>query len=272
MRVEADGIRIGYDDVGEGEPLVLLHGFPLERRLFAPQLRALAGQARCIAPDLRGFGESTLAPPVSMDRYADDVAALLDALGIARAVVGGVSMGAYVAFALWRRHPGRVRALLLAGTRANADDEAARARRQETMALARSRGSGAVADQMLPGLLGVTTRAERPEIVRAVHAMAAAAPVEGVVAALGAMMTRPDSTATLATIEVPVLIVVGAEDTIAPPDVASAMQAAVAGSRLEVLPGAGHLANIERPAAFNHVVSDFLDAVQRRGGRAGALE
>lgn len=270
MRVEADGIRIGYDDVGEGEPLVLLHGFPLERRLFAPQLRALAGQGRCIAPDLRGFGETTLAPPFTMDRYADDVVALLDALGIARAVVGGVSMGGYVAFALWRRHPGRVRALLLAGTRASADDEAALARRREMIALARAHGSGAVADQMLPNLLGASTRATRPETVQTVRAMAAAAPVGGVVAAAEAMMVRPDSTATLATIDVPVQIVAGAEDTVAPPTVARAMQAAVAGSRLEVLAGAGHLVNIERPAAFNHVVSDFLDAVQRHESRAVA--
>jgi pimeloyl-ACP methyl ester carboxylesterase len=251
-------IEMGYDDVGVGLPVVLLHGFPHHRGLWAPQLGALVDRCRCIAPDLRGFGATVPSGPYSMDRYADDVAALLDRLGVERAVVGGLSMGGYVAFAFWRRHRARVRALLLADTRAGADDAAARGRRDQMIALVRDRGSGAVADAMITGMVGKTTRARNPEVVDAIHAMLEAAPVEGVVGALEALRDRPDSTPTLATIDVPTLVVVGEEDALTPPAEARAMHAAIAGSRLEVIPEAGHVSNVERPAAFNHVVSEFL--------------
>ena len=193
-----------------------------------------------------------------MDRYADDLVGLLDVLHIDRAVFAGLSMGGYIAFAIWRRHPQRVRALVLANTRSGADSEEGRAKRRALMTLARDQGSSAVADSMMTGMLGKTTRSNRPEIVNAVHRMISSAPVDGVVGALQAMMDRPDSTPTLATIEVPTLIVTGDEDTIIPVDDARAMHAAIRGSTIEVISGAGHLSNLERPAAFNHVVSEFL--------------
>jgi pimeloyl-ACP methyl ester carboxylesterase len=255
-------IEIAYDDGGGGGvPVVLIHGLPHNRSLWAPQIHALAGHARCIAPDLRGFGQTPAVPPYTIDRYADDVAALLRCLGVERAVIAGVSMGGHVAFAFWRRHRDRVRALLLANTRSGADDDAARARRRELVALARSGGSEAVAERMIVGMLGKRTRERSPELVADVRAMLAAAPVEGVVGALEAMMARADSTPTLAGIDVPTLVVAGAEDVLAPPSEARAMHAAIRGSRLEVLAGAGHLSNLERPAAFNHVTGEFLGAL-----------
>ena len=258
MKLRAGDIELAYDDVGDGIPTVLLHGFPHNRKLWTPQLRALAGSCRCIAPDLRGFGESTVGPPYSMDQYADDVARLLDALAIDRTVVGGVSMGGYITFALWRRHRDRVRALILADTRAGADSEEARAKRREMMALAREHGSVAVAEAMMGAMVGKTTRQRQPELVESLRVMMAAAPVDGVIGALEALMSRPDSGPTLGTIDVPTLIVVGEEDTLTPRAESEAMHAAIAGSRLEVLPAAGHVSNVERPAAFNQVARDFV--------------
>lgn len=253
-----DSIEIGYDDGGTGVPILFVHGFPHDRTLWTPQMQGLTAQARCLAPDLRGFGESTAAPPWSMDRYADDLVGLLDVLHIDRAVVVGLSMGGYVAFALWRRHPQRVRGLVLCNTRAGADGEEAKEKRRGLMAVAREHGSSAVADAMLTGMVGKTTREKRPEITNAVHIMISSAPTDGVIGALQAMLDRPDSTPTLQTINVPTLIITGDEDTVIPVDEARSMHSAIRGSTLEVISGAGHLSNLERPAAFNHVVSEYV--------------
>ena len=251
-------IEVGYDDTGTGIPVLFVHGFPHDRTLWAPQVQGLSAQARCIAVDLRGFGETTAAPPFTMDRYADDLVALLDLLRLERAVVAGLSMGGYVAFALWRRHPRRVRGLVLANTRAGADSSESRERRRSLMTVAREHGSNAVADAMLTGMLGKTTRSKNSEVTNTVHRMISAAPTDGVIGALQAMMDRPDSTATLSTINVPTMVVAGDEDALIPAADAKALHAAIRGSSLEVISGAGHLSNLERPAAFNHVVSEFL--------------
>lgn len=263
--------EICYDDVGQGEPIVFLHGFPHNRTLWNAQLAALQGEARCIAPDLRGFGGSRGAPPYSMDQYADDVAALLAALGIGSAVICGLSMGGYVAMAFWRRHRARVQGLVLMDTRAGSDPPEGRARRDEMIALARERGSAAVADAMITGMVGKRTREKCPEVVDEVHRMLASAPVEGVIGALQALRDRPDSTATLGTIDVPALIVVGSDDVLTPPSEAALMHAAIRGSTLEIIADAGHVANVERPAAVNHVLAEFLGKVRRSRGREGGM-
>ena len=249
---------LAYDECGAGLPVVLLHGFPHDRTLWAPQLGAFVDACRCIAPDLRGFGESRVEPPFTMDRYADDVVALLDKLGIDRAVIGGLSMGGYVAFAIWRRHRDRVRALVLADTRAGADSDDARAARRAQIDLVRSRGAAVLAAQLVTGQLGARTRERHPDIVEVVRDMIARAAVEGIAGALDAMLNRPDSTPTLATIDVPTLILVGEEDGLTPLAESQKLNAGIAGSRLETIAGAGHLSNIERPAAFNHVLSEFV--------------
>ena len=255
------GIEIGYDDVGSGDAVVFLHGFPHHRALWASQVAALVDRARCIAPDLRGFGESSVHPPYSVDQYADDLAALLDSLRIERAVVCGLSMGGYVALAFWRRHRARVRALILMDTRAGNDSAEGRERRDQLIALARQRGSEAVADAMITGMVGKRTREKCPEVVDDVHRMLESAPVDGVVGALEALRDRPDSTATLETIDVPTLIVVGEDDVLTPPGEAMLLHAGIRGSTLEVIAGAGHVANVERPAAVNHVITEFLAKV-----------
>src|SRR5690348_12021803 len=216
MIAQIGGATIGYDDIGEGTAVVFLHAFPLNRTMWAAQTSALAAHWRCISLDFRGFGESAPTGPFSIDRSADDVAELLVEIGVRRAIVVGLSMGGYVAFAVWRRHASFVRALVLADTRAGADSAETRERRRELMALARTEGASAVADRQLVGLLGKTTRQRRRDIESAVRAIAVSATVDGIVGGLEAMLDRPDSTPTLATLTIPTLILVGDEDVITP--------------------------------------------------------
>jgi pimeloyl-ACP methyl ester carboxylesterase len=253
--------EIAFDDIGSGLPVVFLHAFPLNRTMWEPQIGALVAEARCIPIDFRGFGDSAASPPYTMDRYADDVAAVLDALSIERAVVVGLSMGGYAAFALWRRHRARIRGLVLADTRAVADTPDGLEKRRETIRVAETQGTTAVANMQIAGLVGKSTRDKRPDIYDALHRMIAQGGVEGIIGGARAMMSRPDSTATLATIDVPTLIVVGEEDAITPRKDAEALHRGIAGSRLEVLEKAGHLSNVERPAAFNTVMSEFLGSL-----------
>jgi pimeloyl-ACP methyl ester carboxylesterase len=258
---QTDTRLLAHVDVGHGLPVVLLHAFPLNRSMWEPQVAALFGECRCIVPDLRGFGDSTRDGPYSMDRYADDVIEILDTLQIERAVVGGLSMGGYVALAIHRRHRDRVRALMLADTRAAADTAEGRAKRNELIALARTSGASAVADRQITGLVGKSTREKQPELVDRLRSQMAEESVEGIVGALEAMRDRQDSRDLLAEISVPTLIVVGDEDVITPVKEARQLQTAIRGSRLEVIPGAGHLSNIERPAAFNAALSEFVGSL-----------
>ncbi|HEX4682522.1 MAG TPA: alpha/beta fold hydrolase [Gemmatimonadaceae bacterium] len=253
-----ENAAIAYDDVGSGMPVVFLHAFPLNRTMWDPQVSALVGECRCIAIDVRGLGESAPMPPYSVDRYADDVAGVLDALQIERAVVVGLSLGGYVAFALWRRHRDRVRGFVFADTRASGDTPDGIERRRRLIEIAETQGSIGVANMQIAGLVGKTTREKRPDIYDATHRMMAQAPVDGVIGGLEALMTRPDSTTTCATITVPTLIVVGEEDAITPPKEARRLQQSIPGSRLEVLRQAGHLSSLERPAAFTTVLSEYL--------------
>jgi pimeloyl-ACP methyl ester carboxylesterase len=259
--VLAGDISIGYDDVGQGLPVVFLHGFPHNRSLWSPQVGGLVAPCRTIAFDLRGFGETSVTPPFSMDRYADDVAAALGSLGIEKAVIAGLSMGGYAAFAFWRRHSALVRALVLCDTKAGADDEKGRAGRRDMIALVREKGSSAIADKMIAGMVGKSTREKNPDLVESMHRMMSLAPPEGIAGALEAMLNRPDSGPTLATITVPTLILVGEEDALTPVSEARALHHGIAGSDLQILAGAGHVSNVERPAAFNHLLSEFLTSL-----------
>jgi 3-oxoadipate enol-lactonase len=230
--------------------LVLLHAFPLDERLWEPQL-ALAEQGwRVVAPRMHGS---------SMDEFAADVVDLLDALGIDGAMIGGLSMGGYAAFALYRRAARYFQGMLLADTRSQADTPEGIAGRRKMLALVAESGPPAIADEMIPKLLGETTRRERPEIVSQVRGIILEQRAESIVAAVNALMTRPDSTPLLSKIDVPTLVVVGAEDTLTPPPLSEQMQAAIRGAQLAVVPAAGHLSSIEQPAAFNAALTAFLE-------------
>src|SRR5512142_1555631 len=187
---------MSYDDTGAtGTPLLLVHGFPLDRTLWLAQTHCLADAARVIAPDLRGCGESGMpSGTASMDTYAEDLNALLDSLGIQRAIVGGLSMGGYIAFAFFRKYPQRVRGLVLADTRAQPDSAEGKKGRDENIALVREKGASAIADKMLPKMLTPETVQTRPEVANAARDLMARQPVKGIVAQLSALRDRPDST------------------------------------------------------------------------------
>lgn len=263
MIAAVNGVEIGYDDVGAAAdiPLVFAHAFPLNRTMWAPQVSAMVDRCRCVAWDYRGLGESTARGPYTVEQYADDLAGLLDQLHLDKIVLAGCSMGGYVALAFWRRHAKRVRALVLADTRAGADTTEGLSKRAGQIAQARNEGATAVANGLIQGVVGKTTREKQPDTYDAVHRMMAQAPVEGIVGAIEAMMNRPDSTPLLASIDVPTLVVVGDEDVLTPVKEARAMHQQIRGSRLEVIAQAGHLACLERPAAFNHVLTEFLGAL-----------
>jgi 3-oxoadipate enol-lactonase len=251
---------IEFDDVGAGPPVVLLHGFPLTRTLWKPQLEELQDQSRIIAPDFRGFGGTSAAlAAVSVEQLADDVAALLDALKITQpVVVGGLSMGGYVALAFARRHAARLRGLILADTRAEADSPEARENRDKMIAFAKTHPASDVIEQMMSRLLGSETQMHHPEIAEVVRGIAGKQSSAGIVAALQALRDRPDATGSLSAIRVPTLVVVGAEDILTPPAASEAMVAAIPGSRYAKIAAAGHLSNLEQPEMFNAVVGSFL--------------
>ena len=255
---------IRWLEAGEGRPLVLVHAFPLSGAMWRPQLERPPRGWRLVAPDLRGFRRPGAPDPgepperLAIDDYAADIEALVDALDGGGAVIGGLSMGGYVVLAMLRRARVRPAGLILADTRAEADSEEARARRRRLQELVATEGAAAVAREMLPALLGETTRRERPAIAAEVRALIEANPPAAIRAALAAMMDRPDSTGLLGRIDVPTLVVVGAEDTTTPRGTAERLHRAIAGSRLAVVEGAGHLSNLENPHAFGVALEAFL--------------
>ncbi|MCC6192031.1 MAG: alpha/beta fold hydrolase [Anaerolineales bacterium] len=264
MRAQLPDIRMGYDENGSGLPLVLLHGYPLSRRLWQLQIDLLPDAAHLIAPDLRGHGETDAPPgPYTMDQMADDVAALLDEMGVARpVVVCGLSMGGYVTLAFWRRHRQRVAGLILAATRAGADTAEAQAARDQAAALAQAPGgAAAVVEGLLPKMLAPRAYAENPSLVAAARQVMAGARADGIFGALMAMKHRPDSTGLLAGISQPVLVIHGLEDQLIPPAEAEAMYQRLSHSRLVLAPDAGHLVNLEQPLTFNAEVRNFLQSL-----------
>lgn len=260
---------LAWSDVGsrrDSVPVVLLHGFPHDRGLWAAQIAALDGAlagTRLLVPDLPGFGASTPLRAPGMDGYADAIAAMLDASGVERAVIAGLSMGGYVALAFWRLHADRVRALVLLDTKAGADAEPAKVKRRELMATVERDGVGSIVPGLIPGQLGTTTRAEQPALVERVEVMLRRAPASGVIGAAEAMLTRIDSTPTLETITAPTLVIVGEEDTLTPKADAVALSSAIRGSRLVTVPGAGHLSPLEQPTVVNAAIAEFLDLAVR---------
>jgi len=254
------GSVVGYDDVGVGTPVLLLHGFPFDRSMWREQAEALGGLCRVIAPDLRGFGESGDAEgAATMEEMARDVASLLDYLRVDRAVVGGLSMGGYVTLAFCRLFPERVSALVLADTRPQPDDEDGKRTREETARRALLEGMEPIFSAMLPKLLTRASVDGDPSLVERVRAMVLNTRPASAASALRGMALRRDQRDLLPLISVPTLIIVGAEDCLTPPSEAELMRRNINGARLRVIEGAAHLSNLERAAEFNSTLSAFLE-------------
>ena len=261
MQVTVNGFSMAYSDAGQGTPLLLVHGFPLNRQLWQPQLEGLSSVARVIAPDLRGHGGSQAVPgPYSMDLFADDLNLFLDALGIREKIVlCGLSMGGYVVFAFYRKYAHRLRGLILTATRAAPDSPAGREARDQMMALAREKGVPAIAESMLPKMLAPQTYRSRPDLVERARSIMLDVSLEGVLGDLAALKDRPDSTPTLAQIDVPTLILHGADDQIIPPSEAEVMRDGIHESKLVVVPEAGHLPGMENIVVFNEAMRNYLE-------------
>lgn len=260
MEATLGGVRLHYVDAGAQDApcLLLVHGFPLDARMWRVQMSGLGAAARIVAPDLRGHGRSATPPgPYTMEQHADDLAALLDHLKIERAIVAGLSMGGYVTLAMWRRHPSRIAALALLDTRAEADAPAARENRDRTIIRVRETGVRALGEEMLPKLMAPANLAAGP-LKQEMLDIIVSQPVAGVIGALQGLRDRHDSRPTLPTIDVPTLVVVGEEDALTPPADARLMAAAIRGAELLVIPGAGHLSPLENSQAVNQALRRLI--------------
>lgn len=250
---------LAYEERGTGTPVVLVHAFPLSRAMWRGELDRIGASAWVIAPDLPGFGESRRMPQPSIAGMAAAVIELLDWLKVREpAIVAGLSMGGYVAFEIIRQAPARVKALGLFSTRAAPDSPEQRAGRMKLIERLRRDGIKVLDEASLPKLVGATTHASRPQVVERVKALMRQASVEGVADALSAMASRRDSTQLLSSIACPTLIVAGAEDALIPPAESESMARAIPGVRLDVIPQAGHLVNLEQPSRFQSAVADWI--------------
>jgi len=240
--------------------VLLIHGFPFDHLLWRHQLAALS-RWRCIAPDLPGAGTSPgfdSPDAYSMSSYATFLVGILDQLKVRQAVICGLSMGGYIAFELLRRFPERVRAAILCNTKAAADSPEAKRGRDALAAKAQDEGARAVAAELVPKVIARATRERQPDVVKEVTEMIARQPVPGIVGALRALRERPDSTPLLAAIRVPVLVVAGDDDQIAPAAGMQELARTIPGARFALVPDAGHVAPLEQPITVSSALSDFL--------------
>jgi 3-oxoadipate enol-lactonase len=255
-RLQLAGGEMVIAEHGEGDPLLLVHGFPVDRRMWRGQIGALPG-LRLLLPDLRGHGESEPSPPpYTLIDLAEDLRQLLDHLALERVMLGGLSMGGYVALAFAARYPERLRAFFLFDTHPKPDTPEGRRGRAETAARVRRGGVSEVADEQVDKLVG--GRNVDPEVVALTRKMVLDMSIEGMVGSLTAMAARLDSTPVLPTILCPTMVLVGSEDAITPPTMAREMAAAIPGAELVEIPAAGHLAPLEQPAAVNAAMRDFI--------------
>lgn len=260
MKALINGITMGYDDKGSGPAVCLIHGFPLDRRMWRPQIAALVSKGyRVIAPDLRGFGDSD-APdgPYSMDLFADDLTALLDSLGIGRAVVGGMSMGGYVLFNLLERYPERLAAACFIVTRSEADNEAGKEKRLMLAHDLKKFGSKVAAEIFDKTLFTSETAQIQPELAAEVHGWLMEKDPRGLAGGLFAMRERKDYTPLLAGFYLPSLVIGAEYDQAIPVENTRALARRLPLHKFCLIPGAGHLANLEQPEAFNNCLLDFL--------------
>jgi len=262
MKADINGHSLNYVVQGadNGLPVVFIHGFPFSHRMWGPQLKALPNRCRAIAYDVRGHGDSDVGNgQYTVELFVDDLIGLLDHLAVDRAVVCGLSMGGYIALRAVERHPERFRGLVLCDTRSEADTNEAKVKRAETIAAVRSRGVRAFAEEFVKLVLAPQTIAANTSVVQKVKEMIVANNTLGVCGTLLALAARTDTTPALPAMNLPALILVGEHDTLTPPADAKAMTQALPDAELHIIPDAGHMSNLENPAAFNERLLGFLD-------------
>lgn len=261
MQVSCGDANVLYQIEGQGPPLVLLHPFPANHKFWKPAAPLLSSRYQLITPDLRGHGASGIGVgPATMEKHAADLLRVCEAAGVQRAIFMGVSIGGYVMFEFWRRYRERVQTLILCDTRAQADTPEGRASRLKAADDVLKRGPAMFLDEMVQKLLGATTKARRPDLVSTARAMLGEMTPAGIAAVQRGMAERPDSVPTLKTISVPVLIMVGEEDTLTPVSDAELMRTHIKESRLATVPKAGHFAPFEQHEVVVGMVRRFLES------------
>ena len=241
-------------------PLVMIHAFPMGTGMWKTQIAAVSGR-RVVVPPLPGFdGHDRIEEP-SMDGYARDVLASLDRAGVDRAVFCGLSLGGYVLFGILRQALDRVGGLVLADTRTSLDSPDRLAARVRSIETVRQHGPSAIADEMIPGLIGPATHATKPEVGSEIRRLIEAQTTDAIADGLRAMMSRPDSAQVLTKVRVPTLIVVGSDDGITTVSDAESMHRAIPDSRMVVIPNVGHMSNMEAPQEFNEALLEFLEGL-----------
>lgn len=262
-RITSDDAELVYDVIGSGPPVILLHPFPANHEFWLPAADALSSRYRLIIPDLRGHGESGIGEgPASMAKHAQDVARICDHEEVGRAVFAGVSIGGYLMFEFWRRYRGRVAALALCNTRAQAETPESRAARLQSAADVLECGTEPFVDTMLGRLLGKTTQDSRPDVVASVRRMMLKMSPLDINLVQKGMADRPDSMSTLKTINIPVLLIAGGEDVATPLGEAELMRQNIPGARLQVIPNGGHYAVLERAEESGRLMRQFLDELR----------
>lgn len=263
MKFKIDEGYLAYEQNGNGIPILFVHGYPLSRRIWEAQLAGLSDIAYMVSIDLRGHGESySFDPPYTMDMLAEDCKQLLEGERInTPTVVCGLSMGGYVTLALYRKYPDLFRGMILTSTWPGTDSPESKANRDEAVINVRENGVSFIADGMLPKTVSPLTSASNPELLNHIRSIMLETSVQGVVGASQGMRDRSDSTPWLSQIKVPVLIVHGADDQIIPLRESELMHQQIASSRLVVIPGAGHLLNMEQPEKYNQTVREFLNFI-----------
>jgi 3-oxoadipate enol-lactonase len=257
MQTKINGIQIAYTDEGEGLPLVFIHGFPLSRGAWSKQVDSFKLRHRVITPDLRGFGESESSTGiVSMNRFAEDIHALLQHLDAGPVILAGHSMGGYVALAYANAYPKSLRGLLLVGTKAGTDSSEAAAARHVTAEKVRADGPSVVIEAMAPKMLAIGNADE--SMAASVRGFMKDASTEGVIGALLGMAERPDESDRLELIRVPTLVIAGSDDIVIPPSESETMAKSIPEAHLVIIPKAGHLVAYEQPDAFNEAVRNWL--------------
>jgi len=267
MHAQVNGTQMAYTDEGAGRTLLLVHGFPLNRQVWSPQVAAFRRDFRVIAPDLRGLGESWgTADPVAMDRYAEDLQALMTHLNAGPVILAGHSMGGYVALAFAKAFPQSLAGLVLVATKAGSDSPEAAAARRASAERVWAEGSSVVVDAMAAKMLSPGN--SDPAMAAEVRGFMTASGPEGIIAALLGMAGRPDAGAWLGQIQVPTLVLAGADDAIMAPAEAVALAGGIPGAQLKVIPKAGHLVAFEQAEVFNAALGSWLQ-YERAGASNG---